>query len=172
MPLAVRKSALRIAIQFTAKPTEVACIRRFPFMEDRDQFTVRIGPNPGDQVLDSRKAVRAQVVDFDQGLQPFDGMFKSVVHLGNGPVDVGPDRHLLGGLSRFAGVRPRLARLGAHRRNPEPVFWAKDLFRVKARTLGLRFGAPGKPGFGLLGCWLREVDRAFNFTYSHGCLLR
>jgi hypothetical protein len=30
-------------------------------------------------------------------------------------------------LSRYAGVKPRRLRLGARRRNPEPVFWAKEL---------------------------------------------
>ena len=51
----------------------------------------------------------------------------------------------------------------------------KDLgFELVVRAaleLGLRVGAPGEPGFGLLGSGLRLWNGACSFTNSHRCLL-
>src|SRR4029077_9475768 len=105
---------------------EVADIGQFALAEHRHQITVGLGANPGNLVLNPFDAVRWEMFNLLQRLEYFDDVFKSAVHVSNGPIDVGPYRHLFGGF----------------------------LIGVKAAALGLR-----------------QVDRAFSFTYSHGCLL-
>ena len=70
----------------------MASIRGFPFIEGHDQITIGLCPNPANQVLHPGQVVRPEIVDFQQRLQPLNGLFKSAVHLGNGPVDMGPYR--------------------------------------------------------------------------------
>src|SRR5690242_14740127 len=92
-----------IAFWKNAQALEMRCVRPFPFIQDRYQFSVGLCANPANQVLHSAQAVTLEIVDLQQGLQPLDGFFKSAVHVSNGLVDMGPYRHLFGGF--WIGVK-------------------------------------------------------------------
>ena len=72
---------------------EVTGVGLLAFAEYRHQFMVGLGAKTANQVAHSFEAAHAEEAVLLKGLQALQGMLESAVHVSDGPIDVGFDRH-------------------------------------------------------------------------------